>query len=65
MKAKKPFQLIILDDDGREMYTTYVGEDTNYAGFDLEKTGQAINLIQEIRTAINEGKAKSVEWMVA
>lgn len=51
---RPPFKLILLDDRGREMYSTYVSGGAEAQGFDLSDSVNAMLLVGELREAVNK-----------
>jgi hypothetical protein len=53
MKAKPPFQLLVVDDNGRELYSGYVTLEQQPTGLNINDVGGEQNmLIDGIRQAI-------------
>jgi hypothetical protein len=55
-KAKAPFQLLIVDDDGREMFSTYVGIKPSPSAFNLKDTEETSNLYSQMAQAVRQRK---------
>jgi hypothetical protein len=52
MKAKAPFQLLVLDDNGKQLFNTYVANNYGPNAYNVAEESEAGQLVSDVSKAI-------------